>query len=122
MISRDSSLEISTPAAFAASRYQLDRQLRQKPARFIRSMFCTSVRSRRCCTRVRNAAASSSVRVASSRGMVLPQYAAEDRFQIVNIQDFAISVRQLRRVAGKIRNCGGPCHVLLTRESLTAEG
>src|SRR5690606_9266326 len=60
MISRDCSLSISTPAALAASRYQLDRQLRQKPPRFIMSMFCTSVRSRRCCTSRRNAAASKS--------------------------------------------------------------
>src|ERR1035437_4352058 len=42
-------------------------QLRQKPARFIRSIFCTSVRSRRCATSRRNAAASSSVRVFSSK-------------------------------------------------------
>ena len=58
-----------TPRASAASFIQLDRQLRQKPARFIRSMFCTSVRARRCSTRRRNAAASSSVRVLSSSGM-----------------------------------------------------
>ena len=58
------------PCASAASRYQRLRQLRQKPARFIRSMFCTSVRSRRCSTRRRNAAASSSVRVASGRARV----------------------------------------------------
>ena len=38
----------------------------RSPARFIMSMFCTSVRSRRCSTRRRNAAASSSVRVLSS--------------------------------------------------------
>src|SRR5205823_1093852 len=56
------------PLPSAASRYQRDRQLRQNPARFIRSMFCTSVRSRRCATSVRNAAASSSVRVLSSIG------------------------------------------------------
>ena len=55
--------------ASAASFSQFDRQFRQKPARFIRSIFCTSVRSRRCLTSVRNAAASSSVRVASSRAM-----------------------------------------------------
>src|ERR1700744_3698501 len=54
------------PRSPAASRYQRLRQLRQKPARFIMSMFCTSVRSRRCSTRRRNAAASSSVRVFSS--------------------------------------------------------
>ena len=52
--------------ASAASFSQFDRQLRQKPARFMRSMFCTSVRSRRCSTRRRKAAASSSVRVAAS--------------------------------------------------------
>src|SRR4029077_14012473 len=54
------------PRVPAASRYQRDRQLRQKPARFIRSRFCTSVRSRRCCTRRRKDAASSSVVVLSS--------------------------------------------------------
>ena len=32
------------PCSAAASWYQLERQLRQKPARFMRSMFCTSVR------------------------------------------------------------------------------
>src|SRR5690606_20512377 len=60
MISREASLSRSAPAALAASRYQFDRQLRQKPARFIMSMFCTSVRSRRCCTSRRKAAASKS--------------------------------------------------------------
>ena len=35
------------PRAAAASWYQRLRQFRQKPARFIRSMFCTSVRARR---------------------------------------------------------------------------
>ena len=54
------------PRSSAASRYQRDRQLRQKPARFIRSIFCTSVRSRRCATSRRKVAASSSVRVLSS--------------------------------------------------------
>src|SRR5689334_14955320 len=57
-----------TPRSCAAARYHFERQLRQKPARFIRSMFCTSLLSRRCSTRRRNAAASSSVRVASSKG------------------------------------------------------
>ena len=60
------------PFASAASRYQRLRQLRQKPARFIRSMFCTSVRSRRCSTRRRNAAASSSVRVGGVEVRVRP--------------------------------------------------
>ena len=50
-----------------AARYHFDRQLRQKPARFMRSMFCTSGWARKCSTSVRNAAASSSVRVRSSR-------------------------------------------------------
>ena len=59
----------ATPRSSAAARYHFDKQLRQNPARFIRSMFCTSVRSRRCATSLRNAAASSSVRVASSRSM-----------------------------------------------------
>ena len=58
-----------TPVLSASSFIQLDRQLRQKPARFIRSMFCTSVRVRRCSTRRRKTAASSSVRVLSSRAM-----------------------------------------------------
>src|SRR5215510_6740431 len=68
--SRLSSLLSATPLASAASFIQLDRQLRQKPARFIRSMFCTSVRPRRCSTSRRNTAASSSVRVLSSRSMI----------------------------------------------------
>src|SRR5947199_411637 len=59
------------PLASAASFSQLERQLRQKPARFIRSMFWTSVRARRCSTRRRNTAASSSVRVLSSGIMAL---------------------------------------------------
>ena len=53
----------SRPRSPAAARYHFERQLRQKPARFIRSMFCTSGCARRCSTSVRNAAASSSVRV-----------------------------------------------------------
>src|SRR5258708_35320562 len=57
---------MSTPLASASSLSQLDRQLRQKPARFIRSIFWTSVRERRCSTRRRNTAASSSVLVLSS--------------------------------------------------------
>src|SRR5438270_794688 len=56
----------SKPVALASARYHFDRQLRQKPARFIKSMFWTSVRSRRCSTRRRKVAASSSVRVLSS--------------------------------------------------------
>src|SRR3569832_466976 len=60
MISRAASFDSATPSASAASRYQLDRQLRQKPARFIRSMFWTSPRSRKCCTSRRKAAASKS--------------------------------------------------------------
>src|SRR5712672_994955 len=67
-ISRALGSAISMPRAPASSRYQRDRQLRQKPAKFIRSMFCTSVRSCRCATRRRKAAASSSVRVLSSMG------------------------------------------------------
>src|SRR6516165_7896151 len=50
----------------ASSRYHRERQFRQKPAKFIRSMFWTSVLSRKCSTRRRNVAASSSVRVLSS--------------------------------------------------------
>src|SRR5437868_14050063 len=71
--SRLSSLLIGTPAASAASFIQLDRQLRQNPARFIRSIFWTSVRERRCSTRRRNAAASSSVLVLSSIAMTALQ-------------------------------------------------
>ena len=66
MIFRASASGRSPPRASAASRYQRLRQFRQKPARFMRSMFCTSLRSRRCATRARKAAASSSVRVAGS--------------------------------------------------------
>src|SRR5437660_1947979 len=69
--SRVSSLESATPLESAASFIQLDRQLRQKPARFIRSMFCTSVRARRCSTRRRNTAASGSVWVLSSMSAFL---------------------------------------------------
>src|SRR3712207_2071683 len=54
------------PRSSAPSRYQRLRQFRQNPARFIMSMFCTSVRARRCSTSLRKAAASSSVRVFSS--------------------------------------------------------
>src|SRR5579875_2475696 len=63
---RASGSAIVMPFSAAASRYQRDRQLRQNPARFIRSMFWTSVRSRRCATRRRKVAASSSMRVLSS--------------------------------------------------------
>src|SRR5262249_16203864 len=63
------SLVSATPLASAASFIQLPRQLRQKPARFIRSMFCTSVRARRCSTSRRNTAASSSVWVLLSRAI-----------------------------------------------------
>src|SRR5262249_38745494 len=72
IVSRLSSLDIGTPRASAASFIQFDKQLRQKPARFIRSRFCTSVRLRKCSTRRRNAAASSSVRVLSSSAMAVP--------------------------------------------------
>src|SRR6185295_8107447 len=65
-ISRLWSLLMARPFSSAASFIQFDRQLRQKPARFIMSMFCTSVRLRRCSTRRRYTAASSSVRVLSS--------------------------------------------------------
>src|SRR5690349_2863364 len=62
MCSRASSLLITTPRSAAASRYQSARQLRQKPARIIRSMFCTSGRfSLRWESKRRKAAASSSV-------------------------------------------------------------
>src|SRR6202790_1213664 len=57
---------MAAPLASAASLSQLDRQLRQKPARFIKSIFWTSVRDRRCSTRRRKTAASSSVLVLSS--------------------------------------------------------
>src|ERR1700720_3217118 len=69
MSSRLSSLESGTRRASAASFIQFDRQLRQNPARFIRSRFCTSACARRCSTRRRKAAASSSVRVLSSSAM-----------------------------------------------------
>src|SRR6516165_12571756 len=58
--------ESARPRSSASARYHFDRQFRQKPARFIRSMFWTSVRSRRCSTRRRKVAASSSMRVLSS--------------------------------------------------------
>src|SRR4051812_15229078 len=80
--SRLSSLVIDVPLASAASLSQFDRQLRQKPARFIRSMFCTSLRERRCSTRRRNTAASSSVLVLSS--VVMPM--ALSRTQEVDIK------------------------------------
>src|SRR5690606_4336797 len=57
---------MSRPRSCAASRYQSARQLRQNPARIIRSMFCTSGRSCiRCPRRRRNTAASISVVVGS---------------------------------------------------------
>ena len=49
-ISRASSLSSSTPWSFAAAAYHFARQFRQKPARFIMSIFCTSVRSLKCST------------------------------------------------------------------------
>src|SRR5687768_18535202 len=49
---------MASPLAWAASRYQSARQLRQKPAAIIRSMFCTSLRASRCASRRRNTAAS----------------------------------------------------------------
>src|SRR3954471_15663548 len=68
-----------TPLASASSFIQFDRQLRQKPARFIRSMFWTSVRARRCSTRRRKTAASSSVLVLSSIVMVvIPRFGEHD--------------------------------------------
>src|ERR1700687_1812210 len=57
---------MSAPLASASSLSQLDRQLRQKPATFIRSMFWTSSRERRCPTRRRKWGGSSSVLVLSS--------------------------------------------------------
>src|SRR5262249_39408360 len=68
MISRAAGSLRAMPRSSAAARYHFDRQLRQNPARFIRSIFCTSTRSRKCCTSLRKAAASSSVRVLSSIG------------------------------------------------------
>ena len=59
-----------TPRSSAASLSQFERQLRQKPARFIKSMFWTSVRSRRCSTSRRKAAASSSVLIARSISLI----------------------------------------------------
>src|SRR5688572_9718506 len=70
MASRASGSVIGTPRSSAAARYHLARQLRQKPARFMTSMFWTSVRSRKCWTSLRNAAASSSVRVRSSSSVI----------------------------------------------------
>src|SRR5262249_27165315 len=68
--SRLSSLPSATPDLSASSFIQFDRQLRQKPARFIRSMFCTAVRLRRCSTTRRKTAASRPGRVLSSRAMI----------------------------------------------------
>src|SRR6266480_1321404 len=79
MSSRLSSLDSGTRRASAASFIQFDRQLRQNPARFIRSMFCTSVCARRCSTRRRKAAASSSVRVLSSSAMAASFHQVEIR-------------------------------------------
>src|SRR6202047_784303 len=69
---------MAAPWASAASLSQLDRQLRQKAARFIRSMFWTSVRERRCSTRRRKTAASSSVLVLSSIVMTRSRYFAHN--------------------------------------------
>src|SRR5437667_8387691 len=65
--------------ALAASWYQLARQLRQKPAMFMRSMFCTSPRSRRCPTSRRKAAASSSVTSELSIFVIAPPRSEERR-------------------------------------------
>src|SRR5260370_16277556 len=70
---------MAVPLASASSFIQLDRQLRQNPAKFIRSMFWTSVRERRCSTRRRKTAASSSVLVLSSIVMaVIPRFGEHD--------------------------------------------
>src|SRR4249919_2367491 len=67
--SRAASLSIATPISCADSRYQSARQLRQKPARVISSMFCTSRRASRWASRRRKAAASKAVE--SGRGASL---------------------------------------------------
>src|ERR1700719_5241554 len=86
---------IAAPLASASSLSQFDRQLRQKPARFIRSIFCTSVRERRCSTRRRKAAASSSVLVLSSIVMaIISLFPAGYRDQVGIVTDFAISQRK----------------------------
>src|SRR5690606_37479940 len=69
---RAASRSMSPPFSFAASTYHLLRQLRQKPARIIRSMFCTSLRSSKCRSSLRNTAASSSVLARSSIPAVPP--------------------------------------------------
>src|SRR5690349_8629091 len=69
--SRLSSLVMARPRASASSFSQLERQLRQKPARFIKSIFWTSVRARKCSSRRLKAAASSSVVVLSLIAIVI---------------------------------------------------
>ena len=71
MISRASGSDSSKPLSAASARYHLERQLRQNPARFIRSIFWTSVCSRRWLTSFRNAAASISVCDCSGIGVVM---------------------------------------------------
>ena len=96
MTSRAPSLVSSRPWPLAASWYQLARQLRQKPARFIRSMFCTSLRSRRCSTSRRKAAASSSVTSVLSILVMAPISVRPSR----GVRRRAATLRQLVGAAG----------------------
>src|SRR5258705_12330630 len=72
MCSRASFFDTGMSRSAAASWYQFDKQFLQKPARFIRSTFWTSVRARRCSSSLRKAAASKSVSFFVSRLLILP--------------------------------------------------
>src|SRR6195952_5492072 len=111
---------MAVPLASASSLSQFDRQLRQKPARFIRSMFWTSVRERRCSTRRRNTAASNSVLVLSSVVMaVISLFAQEldikwDLSQILPYRGAKTASRALFEAA--IKRCWSRCQRPVARE------
>src|ERR1700760_4552014 len=90
---------MAIPLSAASSRYHRLRQLRQNPARFIRSIFWTSVRSRRWPTSRRKAAASSSVLVVLSIDMVVNPRVAELCYNVDLGRDFC-------HIAMQTRACG----------------
>src|ERR1700716_1897088 len=110
---------MSAPLASAAPLSQFDRQLRQKPARFIRSMFWTSVRERRCSTRRRNTAASSSVLVLSSGVMAMISLFAQE-FDIKWDLSQILPYRSAKTVPASLFQ--GPSLTEKVLEPLTAPG
>src|SRR5680860_1732144 len=97
-----SSLPSAMPRSSAASRYQVERQLRQKPARSIRSIFWTSVRSRKCSTNRRKAAASSSVLVFSSITASFRAAWACVGAVVLDLVQAGLRAQHLRDDAGKV--------------------